>query len=102
MFRSCRWSALPGRARAADGVGLEDLSQEALERQAEGKDAISAVVTLIFLRQQVRRVDSLQDMLELGQGGLANLLGGASAASRQTGPKGREEPPGVSHCRPKF
>ena len=72
-------------------MGIESLPEEALHGQAEVEDAVAAVEALVFLGQEIGRQDLLQEGFELGQGGLADLLGGALAAGGQLRPPCREK-----------
>jgi hypothetical protein len=55
----------------ARGLGFEQLPEKALEGQAQAKDAVAAVGTLVFGREQGRREEVAQVFLELGEGRLA-------------------------------
>lgn len=76
---------------AAGAAGVKGLPEETLHRQAEVEDAVAAVEALVFLGQKIGRQDVVQEGFQLGQGGLADLLGGALAAGGQLGAPGGEK-----------
>jgi hypothetical protein len=69
---------------AAGTAGVEGLPEETLHGQAQVEDAVAAVEAMAFLGQQIGRQDVVEEGFELGQGGLADLLGGAPAAGGQS------------------
>jgi len=75
---------------AAGGLGFEELPEEALERQPQGENALAAVRSLLFGGKQRSGQQVAQVLLGLGQGGLANGLGGAPAQGGQPRAEGRE------------
>jgi hypothetical protein len=73
---------------AAGGPGLEHLPEEAFEGQAQTEDPLPAVGALVLGGQQPGGQEVAQVLLELGQGGLAERLGGAAAQGGQPGAEG--------------
>ena len=68
--------------------GLEHLPEETFEGQAQAEDPLPAVGAFVLRREQRGRQEVAQVLLELGQGGLANGLGGVAAEGCQAGAKG--------------
>ena len=75
---------------AAGGLGLEHLPDEALEGQAQAENPVAAVGTLLLGAEQRSGQEVAEMVLELGEGGLADGLGGAAAEGGQAGAPGRE------------
>jgi hypothetical protein len=75
----------------AGGARLEHLPDEAFEGQTQVEAAIAAIGTFICLGKKVNGDEGAQLLLELGQGGLAELLGNATARRSEFGAKSREE-----------
>src|ERR1017187_6643463 len=76
---------------AAGGFGFEQLPDEAFEGQAQAEDAVAAVGAVLLGREQRCGQKIAQVLLELGQGGLAEALGGAAAqAARRGGEAGKQ------------
>jgi len=75
---------------AAGGFGFEQLPDEAFEGQAQAEDAVAAVGAVLLGGEQRRGQKIAQVLLELGQGGLAEVWGGAAAQRGQPGTQTRE------------
>lgn len=76
---------------AAGGAGLEHLPEETLAGQAQAEDPFPAVGARLLGGEQRRREAVAQALLELGQRGLAEGLGGAAAQGGQPGAEGGKE-----------
>ena len=75
----------------AAGGGGEHLPDEALEGQAQGEDAGAAGGAVVRGGEHVGGEEVPQVLLELGQGSLADGVGGAAAQGGQAGAEGGEE-----------
>ena len=75
---------------AAGGFGLQHLPEETLAGQPQAEDVLPAVGSLLLGGEQRGRQEIAQVLLELGQRGLADGLGGAAAAGGQPGAEGGE------------
>lgn len=74
----------------AGGAGIEQLPEKAFEGQPQGIAALAAVGALVGGGEQVGG-DELGELLaQLGEGALAQGLGGAAAQGGQWGAPGRE------------
>jgi hypothetical protein len=74
----------------AGGLGFEHLPDEALEGQAQAKDPLPAISSLLGGREQGGGQEVAQVFVKLGQGGLAEAMGGAAPQSGQAGAEGWE------------
>jgi len=74
----------------AGGFGFEQLPDKALEGQAQGEDPLAAVGPVPLGGKKRGGQEVAQVFLELGQGGLAEAVGGAAAQGGQTGTEGGE------------
>jgi hypothetical protein len=75
---------------ATGGLGIEHLPDETFEGQAQAEDALAAVGTILFGGEERGGQQVAQVLLELGQGVLAQGVGGAVAEGGQLGAPGGE------------